>query len=71
MQGLNFAGFVRSLGGGGRPAALEAVALAVHLQDVHVVGGRSSRAPVRRSEPKTSVHSSKGRLAVTMTEPRS
>ena len=32
---------------------------------------RSSRAPVSRSEPKTSVHTSKGRLVVTRTEPRS
>ena len=32
---------------------------------------RSSRAPVRRSEPNTSVHSSKGRLVVTRMEPRS
>ena len=32
---------------------------------------RSSSAPVRRSEPKTSVHLSKGRLLVTRMEPRS
>jgi len=32
---------------------------------------RSSRAPVRRSEPKTSVHSSKGRLLVISEEVRS
>jgi hypothetical protein len=32
---------------------------------------RSSRAPVRRSAPNTLVHSSKGRLLVTMVEPRS
>ena len=42
------------------PAALESVAVAVHLQDMDVVVRRSS-APVRRSDPKTSVHSSKGR----------
>ena len=30
---------------------------------------RSSRAPVSRSEPKTSVHSSKGRLLVTSNLP--
>ena len=46
---------VWSLGGGGFSAALEPVALTVHLQDVDVVGSRSSRAPVRRSEPNTSV----------------
>ena len=61
-----------SLRGGVLPAALEAVALAVQLQDVDVVRcSRSSSAPVSRSEPKTSVHSSKGRLVVTMMEPRS
>src|SRR5438046_1462401 len=32
---------------------------------------RSSRAPVRRSAPNTDVYSSKGRLLVTMVEPRS
>ena len=32
---------------------------------------RSSRAPVRRSEPKISAHSSKGKLVVTRMEPRS
>ena len=32
---------------------------------------RSSRAPVSLSEPKTSVHSSKGRLVVTRTDPLS
>ena len=32
---------------------------------------RSSSAPVRRSDPNTSVHSSKGRLVVTRMEPRS
>src|SRR6188472_4340208 len=32
---------------------------------------RSSSAPVRRSEPKVSVHSSKGRLLVIKVEPRS
>jgi hypothetical protein len=32
---------------------------------------RSSSAPVRRSEPNTPVYSSKGRLLVTMIEPRS
>ena len=37
--------------------------VAVHLQDV--------RAPVSRSEPKTSDYSSKGRLVVTRMEPRS
>ena len=32
---------------------------------------RSSKAPVRRSEPKISVHSSNGKLEVMITEPRS
>jgi len=52
-------------------ALLEAVAVAVHLQDVHVVGSWSSWAPVRRSEPRTSVHSWKGRFEVIRIEPRS
>ena len=34
-------------------------------------GARDSSALVRRSEPKTSVHSSRGRLVVTRMEPRS
>ena len=47
-------------------------AVAVHLQYMHVVGEPvQQRAPVRRSEPNTSVHSSKGRLVVTRMEPRS
>ena len=79
---------VHSAGGVSTPAALvEPVAVAVHLEDVDVVGEaveerpvrrsrrapvrRSRRAPVRRSEPNTSVHSSKGRLVVTRVEPRS
>ena len=62
---------IRYLGGGVLPAVLEAVAVAVHLQDVNVVGE-----PVKQSagEPlgaEHSVHSSKGRLVVTRTEPRS
>ena len=32
---------------------------------------RSSRAPVSRSAPSTSLHSAKGRLLVTIVEPRS
>jgi hypothetical protein len=32
---------------------------------------RSSRAPVRRSDPRTSVHSAKGKLLVSRVEPRS
>ena len=50
---------VRDLGGGVLPVALKTVAVAVHLQDMHVAG------------EKTSVHSSKGRLVVTRMEPRS
>ena len=63
---------VWSLRRGVLPAALEAVALAAHLQDVDVWWvRRSSNAPLRRSDPNTSVHSSKGRLVVTRMEPRS
>ena len=62
---------VRSLGRGVLPAALEAVALAIHLQDVDMVGEpvqQRSRQPVLAN---TSVHSLKGRLIVTSVEPRS
>ena len=54
-------------------ATLETVAVAVHLQDVDVVGETVQQCAhsVRRSDPKTSVHSSKGRLVVTRIEPRS
>ncbi len=52
-------------------AVFEPVAAAVHLEDVNVMGERSSSAPVRRSEAKMPVHSSKGRLLVTIVEPRS
>ena len=63
---------IRDLGGGTLPAVAEAVALAVHFKNVDVVCvRRSSSAPVRRSDPNTSVHSSKGRLVVTRMEPRS
>jgi hypothetical protein len=51
--------------------AFEAVAFAVHLKNVDVMGQTIHNAPVKRSEPKTSVHSSKGRFDVMMLEPRS
>ena len=50
-----------------RSAGCATVAVAVHLQDV--VGEPVKQAPV--TEPNTSVQSSKGRLVVTRTEPRS
>jgi hypothetical protein len=53
---------------GGLP---QAVAVAIHGQDADVGGSRSSRAPVRRSDPRMEVQSSNGRLEVTMVEPRS
>ena len=63
---------VRGLGGSALPTAAEAAAVAVHLQYMHVVGEAVQQgSPVRRSEPNTSVHSSKGRLVVTRMEPRS
>ncbi len=69
---LPFVRVVRSLRGGVFPAALEPVALAVHFQDVDVVGETVQQcAPVSLSDPNTSVHSSKGRLVVTRIEPRS
>jgi hypothetical protein len=68
-----FGGESSAFGGWGSFAAalLEAVAVAVHLQDVDVVGEAVEQAPVSRSEPRTSVHSWKGRLLVTSVEPRS
>ena len=59
------------VGAGVALAVFEPVAVAVHLEDVNVMGERSSSAPVRRSEAKMPVHSSKGRLLVTIVEPRS
>ena len=62
----------RGLGDSVLSATLETVAVAVHLQDVDARWvRRSSNAPVSLSDPKTSVHSSKGRLVVTRIEPRS
>ena len=53
------------------PATLETVAVAVHLQGVDTGWvRRSSSAPVSLSDPKTSVHSSKGMLVVTRMDPR-
>ena len=52
-------------------ALREPVALAVHFEDVDVVGEAISKAPVSRSEPNMLVHSSNGRLLVTIMEPRS
>ena len=49
----------------------EPVAVAVQFQDVDVVSETVEQRPVSRSEPKTDVHSSNGRLEVTMVEPRS
>ena len=43
-------------------ALVEPIAVAVHLEDVDVVGERSRSAPVSRSEPNAPVHSSNGRL---------
>ena len=59
------------LGAGVLPASLEAVAVAVHLQDVDVVGEAVQQGSGEPFGSKTSVHSSKGRLVVTRTEPRS
>ena len=46
-------------------AVFEAIALAVQLQDVDVVGQSIEQPPVSRSDPKISVHSLKGRFEVT------
>ncbi len=53
-------------------ALLEPEALAIHLENVEVMGQAvEERGRPRRSDPKTSVHSSKGKLEVTRIEPRS
>ena len=49
----------------------EAAAVAVHLQDVHVVGEPVQQCAGEAFRSDTSVHSSKGRLVVTRMEPRS
>src|ERR1019366_4393186 len=59
------------VGAGTVLALFEPVAVAIHLEDMNVVGKAVSSTPVKRSEAKTLVHSSKGRLLVTMIEPRS
>ena len=52
-------------------ALAEAVAVAVHLEDIDVMGKTVEQCPVRRSVPKVSVYSSKGRLEVMSVAPRS
>jgi hypothetical protein len=50
---------------------LSPVAIAVELEDMNVVSEAIEQcASVSRSEANTVVHSSKGRLLVTMIEPR-
>ena len=71
LSGLVVDRCVRSLGHGIPAAALEPVALPFVSNMWTWWVSRSSSAPVGRSEPNTSVHSSKGRLVVTMVEPRS
>jgi hypothetical protein len=53
-------------------ALFEPIAVAVHFEDVDVVGQSVEQRTVSRSDPNTPVHSSNGRLLVTMVEePRS
>ena len=54
--------------GQGGPAP---VAVAVHLQDVDVVGEAVEQCSGQAFRPETSVHSSKGRLVVARMDPRS
>ena len=49
----------------------EPIALAVHLGDVDVMGEAVEEGTGQALGPNTLVHSSNGRLLVTMTEPRS
>ena len=71
LLGMRGVGLGAGLGAAFAAALLETVAVAVHLQDVDMMGDAIEQAPVRRSESRTSVHSWKGRLLVTMVEPRS
>ena len=68
---LSVGGFVQRRWGSTRPAALEAIASAVHLDDVDVVGEAVQQATVSCSGPKTWVHSPKDRLVVTRMDPNS
>ena len=62
--------FFRDLGSNALPAVAEAVAVAVHLQDVDVVGEPVEYRSGQSLRPETSVDSSKGRLVVTKLKPR-
>ena len=62
---------IRDLGSNALPAVPEAVASPFISRMWTWWVSRSSSAPVSRSEPKTSVHSSMGRLVVTRIEPLS
>ena len=53
------------------PAVFEPKAVAVHLEYVDVMGKAIEQRAGQTLEPNTPVHSSKGRLLVTMIEPRS
>jgi hypothetical protein len=56
------------------PALPEPIALTVHLEDVDVMGEAVEKCTgqaLGAEHTNTLVHSSKGRLLVTMTEPRS
>ena len=62
---------VRDLVGGALPAVAEAVALAVHLQDVDVVGEPVQQRAGEAFRPEHLDPLSKGRLVVTGMDPRS
>ena len=61
---------IRDLGSNALPAVPEAVAVAVHLQDVDVMGEPVQQGSGEPFRTETSVHQSKGRLVVTKMEPR-
>ena len=52
-------------------ALVETIALAVHFQDMDMVGEAVQQSPGQAFEPNISVHSSNGKLEVTRIEPRS
>ena len=68
---LFLVGFFWSLRGSVLPAALEPVALAVHLQDVDVVGEPVQQRSGEAFRAEDLGPFGEGRLVVTMTEPRS
>ena len=71
VRGLGVIWVVRSMGRGVLPAALEAVALAIHLQNVDMVGEPVQQCSCEPFRAKYLGPLIKGQLVVTSVEPRS